>query len=352
MAFTTVNKSTDYFNTKLYTGNGSTNAITGVGFQPDWTWLKSRSDTYSHSWTDAVRGVTKKIASNNSNAEYTSSTELTSFDSDGFTLGTDAGVNNNASTFVSWNWKANGQGSSNGDGSITTTYTSANTTSGVSIIQYTGNGVDGATIGHGLGVAPTFLITKKTSGSESWYVGSSGLTSWDYKLYLDTTDAQSTNSPSVWGGAAPTSSTVSLGNSAPTNASGQTYIMYAFAEKTGFSKFGSYTGNGNADGPFVYTGFKPAFVLIKKATGSADSWFINDNKRSSSGGFNENSYYIRPNENATEGTSSSLAIDILSNGVKIKNTDTAYNNDNSTYIYMAFAAAPIVGTNDIAANAF
>ena len=206
MAFTTVNKSTDYFNTKLWTGTGAENAITGVGFQPDMTWIKQRDFTRDHNLFDAVRGATKRVYPNLATGEDTAAQVLKSFDSDGFTLGTDTSANANTGTYVAWNWKANGQGSSNGDGSITTTYTSANTTNGVSIIQYTGNGVDGATIGHGLGVAPTFLITKKTSGAESWYVGSSGLANWDYKVYLDTADAQSTNSPSVWGGAAPTRS--------------------------------------------------------------------------------------------------------------------------------------------------
>tara|TARA_R100001443_G_scaffold115980_1_gene135088 strand:- start:6242 stop:7288 length:1047 start_codon:yes stop_codon:yes gene_type:complete len=347
MAFTTVNKSTDYFNTKLYTGTGSSNAQTGIGFQPDMVWFKSRSAATDHALFDAVRGVTKEIRPNKSDYEDTASNGLTAFDSDGFTIGDWSVINDNSATYVSWNWKANGQGSSNGDGSITTTYTSANTTSGVSIIQYTGNGSDGATIGHGLGVAPTFLITKKTSGAESWYVGSSGLTSWDYKVYLDTADAQSTNSPSVWGGAAPTSSTISLGNSAPTNASGQTYIMYAFAPITGFSSYGSYIGNGNADGPFVYTGFKPAFILGKNADTGSQHWFMNDNKRL---GYNGSSAWIKADSNSAELTNL-VNCDFLSNGFKVRNADSIFNQSGVSQIYMAFAEAPLVGSNNIAANA-
>ena len=349
MAYTTINKSTDYFNTKLYTGTGSSNALTGVGFQPDFTWIKSRSNPYSHTLTDAVRGLTKVIASNNANAEYTSTTEITSFDSDGFTVGTDAGVNNSSSTFASWNWLANGQGSSNTAGSINTTYTSANTTSGFSIIQYTGNGTDGATIGHGLGAAPTVLIAKKTSGSESWYVGGSFLTSWDYKLYLDTTDAESTNNPPVFGGEAPTTTLIKLGGGAypnPTNASGQTYIMYAFAEKTGFSKFGSYTGNENANGPFIYTGFKPAFVMIKNRGSSAKDWFIHDNKRL---GYNDKNYGLFPNLTNAEATD--INLDLLSNGFKLRRSTAQLNHNGNFYIYMAFAEAPLVGSNNVPATA-
>ena len=347
MAYTTINKSTDHFNTKLYTGTGSSNSFTGVGFQPDWVWLKRRDATTDHELYDAVRGVQKEIGSNTTAAETSDPSFLTAFDSDGFTLGNHGGINNNGNTYVSWNWKANGAGSANTDGSINTTATSANTTSGFSIVKYTGTGSN-ATIGHGLGVAPKMIIVKNLTDARSWgvYHASLGATK---GIDLDGNGAAGTAS-SYWNDTEPTTTVFSIGTANNTGAA-QTYVAYCFAEKTGFSKFGSYLGNGNADGPFIYTGFKPAFVLIKKATGSADSWFINDNKRSSSGGFNENSYYIRPNENATEGTSSSLAIDILSNGVKIKNTDTAYNNDNSTYIYMTFAEAPLVGSNNIPCTA-
>ena len=347
MAYTTINKSTDHFNTKLYTGTGSSNSFTGVGFQPDWVWLKRRDATTDHELYDAVRGVQKEIGSNTTAAETSDPSFLTAFDSDGFTLGNHGGINNNGNTYVSWNWKANGAGSANTDGSINTTATSANTTSGFSIVKYTGTGSN-ATIGHGLGVAPKMIIVKNLTDARSWgvYHASLGATK---GIDLDGNGAAGTAS-SYWNDTEPTTTVFSIGTANNTGAA-QTYVAYCFAEKTGFSKFGSYLGNGNADGPFVYTGFKPAFVLIKKATGSADSWFINDNKRSSSGGFNENSYYIRPNENATEGTSSSLAIDILSNGVKIRNTDTAYNNDNSTYIYMTFAEAPLVGSNNIPCTA-
>ena len=351
MAFTTIDKSTGFFNTLLYSGNSSTRSLTGVGFEPSFVWIKERTSTSDHMLFDQVRGVENYISSNLANAEQTSASMLTAFDSDGFSLGSGNDVNDSGQTYVSWNWKGNGVGSSNGDGSITTTYTSANTTNGVSIIKYTGNGSDGATIGHGLGVAPTYLIAKKTSGSsESWYVGSSGLTSWDYKLYLDTADAQSTNTPPVFGGTAPTTTLITLGGGAypnPTNASGQTYIMYAFAPVTGFSSFGTYIGNGSADGPFVYTGFKPAFVLGKNSTVGSQHWFMNDNKRL---GYNGSSAWIKADSNSAELTNL-VNCDFLSNGFKLRNNNDIYNDSGETFIYMAFAEAPLVGSNDIPANA-
>ena len=347
MAYTTINKSTDHFNTVLYTGNETARTIT-VGMQPDFTWTKARSQAHSHITTDVVTGVGKRLRPNVNNAQDTSGASVASFVSTGFTLTNDATINENSTTYVSWNWKANGAGSSNTDGSINTTYTSANTTSGFSISTYTGTGSN-ATVGHGLGAVPKVVLVKGIGHTSQWYMYHIG-TDANGVMLLDGTAAKTTDTVS-WQNTTPTSSVFSIGNDGGTNGSGNTYVAYCFAEKTGFSKFGSYTGNGNADGAFVYTGFKPAFVLIKKATGSTDSWFINDNKRSLSGGTNTNSYYMRPNENAVEGTSASLAIDILSNGVKIRNTDTAYNNDNSTYIYMAFAEAPLVGSNNIPCTA-
>ena len=341
MAYSAILKPTDYFNTKLYSGNGSTNAITGVGFQPDITWCKKSNSAQDHGLVDAVRGVTEVIYPNASHAQTTDANSLTAFDSDGFTLGSSGDFNQNSDSYASWNWKANGAGSANEAGSINTTSTSANTTSGVSIIKYTGNGSDGATIGHGLGVAPTFLIAKKTSGSESWYVGSSGLTSWDYKLYLDTADAQSTNTPPVFGGTAPTTTLITLGGGAypnPTNASGQTYIMYAFAPIKGFSLMGSYTGNGNANGPLINTGFKPAMVIIKSSTVGSQDWIIIDNKR---GPFNTFGERLYPNLSNAQDTSGEY-FDFLSNGFKVGENVDVWNKDSETYIYMAFAEHPFV----------
>ena len=344
MAYTTVNKSSDFFNTKLYTGTGSSNSITGVGFQPDMVWLKSRSNGNYHNLQDAVRGANKVIYPNDTSAEATSTTRITSFDSDGFTLGTESDVNGSGRTYASWNWKAGGgQGSSNTAGSINTTYTSVNTTSGFSISSYTGTGSN-ATVGHGLGVAPDFIIIKSRTETRSWVVGNSksGWTKW---LALESTDAESTSS-SIWNDTAPTSSVFSIGTSAALNGSGQNFVAYCFAEKTGYSKIGSYVGNSEVNGTFVYTGFKPAFVFSKDITGAGENWFIHDNKRDT---YNPVDTYIRPNLSNAEGTAAHY--DFFSNGFKNTYAGGSLNSSGRTYIYMAFAEAPLVGTNNIPATA-
>ncbi len=347
MAYTTINKSTDYFNTKLYAGTGSTHNVTGVGFQPDWTWIKSRTDTGNHRIYDAVRGATKTIYSNLTNEEGTNTNGLSSFDSDGFTVNTNTQSNGSGNNFASWNWKANGQGSSNTDGSINTTYTSANTTAGFSIVKYTGNGSAGATVGHGLGVAPKMIITKKTSSTSGWQVGHESI-GWGNGVYLNTTDATSSDS-GAWNSVAPSSSVFTLGTSSYTNTSGQTYIAYCFAEKQGYSKFGSYIGNGNADGTFVYTGFKPAFFMLKRTDGAGDKWRLWDNTRSP---FNVVDDSLAPNESSVEYDDVSVSLDFVSNGAKMRMSGGgAGNGSGETYIYMAFAETPLVGTNGVTAKA-
>jgi len=343
MAYTTINKSTDYFNTKLYTGNGSTQSITGVGFQPDWLWIKERDGTSSHALQDAVRGNNKKLMSNSTDAESTETAYVTSFDSDGFSLGANNGINQSGVTNVAWNWKANGAGSSNTDGSITSTV-SANTTAGFSIVKYTGNG-GVSTVGHGLGVAPNLIINKNfESGSTSWFVG---LIDWTKRLKLEGTNDWATNT--VWNDTAPTNQVFSL-NGTNANSSGQDYIAYCFVEKTGYSKFGKYTGNGNADGTFVYTGFKPAYVMFKKtnSTTSAD-WQIQDNKRPS---YNPLPYYLEANtSNAEVDWTSSFPLDFLSNGFKFRSSGSQANNSGDSYIYIAFGQS-LVGTNNIPCTAW
>jgi hypothetical protein len=339
-----INKPSEYFNTKLYTGNGSTQSITGVGFQPDMCWWKMRSGVEDHALGDAVRGATKIVKPNATSAEATSSSYFTSFDSDGFTLGSDSKTNANSSTYASWNWKANGAGVSNTDGDIASTV-SANTTSGFSIVSYAGTGSN-ATVGHGLGVAPKMIIFKNRNTATDWdvYIEPVGA---GKRLYLNNTSAEAV-ATNYMNDTAPTNTLFSVGVADNTNKSGSPQIAYCFAEKKGFSKFGSYTGNGSADGTFVYTGFKPAFVLFKRAIGGTDSWFINDTARAT---YNPSQQYMRPNETSAEGTSSAHQIDILSNGFKIRSSDTAYNTLNNTYIYMAFAEEPLVGTNGIPATA-
>ena len=339
----------DYFNTKLYTGNGSTNAITGVGFQPDWVWVKNRTDaSTNHLGTDAVRGATKCLFPNLSNAEVTEANALQSFNSDGFTLGSDSSVNTNTKNWVSWNWKANGSGSSNTDGSINTTYTSANTTSGFSISTYTGNATQGATIGHGLGVAPAVVLVKRLNATSDWVMYHKGMGAPPKFIVLNSTAAEA-SSAGIFYNTAPTSSVFYVGDDGATNASGGTYVAYCFAEKKGFSKFGSYTGNGNADGTFVYTGFKPAMVLFKQSSASGEKWYIYDNKRNA---FNITNSVLFPSASDAESSATTGApIDILSNGFKLRGTDAAGNGSGSTYIYMAFSDQSIVSSNGVPAVA-
>ena len=347
MAYTTINKSTDYFNTKLYTGNGSAgNAQTGVGFQPDWVWIKTRDTSNNHTIFDAVRGVTKRLRSNQDNAENTSS-GVTSFDSDGFTVGSDSAGNTSGGTMVAWNWKAGGgQGSSNTDGTINTTYTSVNTTSGFSISKYTGTGSN-ATVGHGLGVVPKMIIVKCLDQTHWWFTYHVSIGNTKH-VTLNTGNAESGASAAYWNNTTPTSSVFSIGTDTGVNQSGQDYIAYCFAEKTGFSKFGSYVGNGNADGSFIYTGFKPAFVMIKYASGGGSgNWTMYDSKRL---GYNVSNSYIYANESNTESSVSHI-IDLVSNGFKCRANSSDTNTNGGTMIYMAFAEAPLVGSNDIPANA-
>jgi len=349
MAYTTINKSTAHFNTKLYTGNSSTLNVTGVGFQPDFTWIKDRTSSGDdHALYDAVRGVTKRVRSNQNDAENTQSTGLTSFDSDGFTVGTNGASNGNGDTFASWNWKANGTGSANTDGSINSTV-SANTTAGFSIVKYTGNGNSTATIGHGLSVAPSMIISKNlsTATNADWCVYHKDLTT-DKNLFLNLTSAEVT--PSYGTINAPTNSLINVtkGSGNQTN-SAHDFIAYCFAEKTGYSKFGQYTANAAVDGNFIYTGFKPAFVLIKSSNSAqaGQDWFIYDSVRDPG---NAATQTLQPNTTSAEETNVA-PIDILSNGFKLRTNTGRINGTNGEYIYMAFAEAPLVGSNNVPCTA-
>jgi hypothetical protein len=460
MAYTTINKSTDHFNTKIYTGNGSTQSITGVGFQPDWVWIKNRSDSRKHNLYDAVRGVTKRIVSNDTAAEDTASNGLTAFGTDGFTTGSEQDTNHNGNNFVSWNWKAGGTapaityvvkvvsdsgnkyrfddfgtsavtldlqeggtytfdqadssnsghplrfytaadksggeyttgvttngtpgssgaytritvaasaptlyyqcsshagmggqantnstfGSSNFSGSIQSTV-SANTTAGFSIVSYTGNTTAGATVGHGLGAAPKWVVTKNLpSTTYGWYVYHASLGN-NKNLYLHSNDSQ-VSGTSRWNDTTPTSSVFTLGTNAGTNGSAN-MIAYCFAEKAGYSKMGMYKGTGSTNGTFVYTGFKPAFVIFKRSDGGSENWFVLDNKRDD--GMNPRNSYLMPNSNSAEdANNSTVNTDFLSNGFKLRATTGALNGSGNTYIYMAFAKAPLVGSNNVPTTA-
>jgi hypothetical protein len=342
MAYTDIDKPTDYFNTVLYTGNGSTNAITGVGFQPDFIWNKQRNGTYSHYLFNAITGTGKFLKSDSTDSEGTNTDTVTSFDSDGFTLGSAAGNNGSGNTMVSWNWLASNTTASNTDGSITSTV-SANTTSGFSIVSYTGNATTGATIGHGLGVTPDVIIAKSRVSVDSWGFFHSTFSSQQY-MFLNSTSAVASAS-SVWN-ALPSSSVFTVGDNASVNDSGN-MIAYCFAEKKGFSKFGSYVGNGSSDGSYIHLGFSPSFV-IRKRTDSADSWQMHDNKRDT---FNVTYHRLLADDSGSEYTSTSNQLDFLSNGFKCRASNGGANGSGNSYIYMAFAENPFVTSTGVPATA-
>ena len=344
MAYTTINKSTAQFNTKLYTGDGTTsNTITGIGFQSDMAWFKARSTTDSHFLTDSVRGITKYIRPSAPNAEETETTAITSLTSDGYVLSTAGNVNDNNVTYASWNWKAGGTASSNTNGSITSSV-SANTTAGFSVVKYTGTGGT-KTIGHGLNSAPEMILQKNTNSTANWYSWHKGIPIANYiKLDQTTASSSSDSGGNGWNNTLPTNQVFSVGNDGGVNASGNTHIAYCFHSVKGYSKVGSYVGNSNADGTFVYTGFKPAFVLLKSST-SVEEWVMFDNKRL---GYNPDNNALIASSNSAEATDND--IDFLSNGFKLRR-NTGYVNDNGeTFIYMAFGQS-IVGSNDVPATA-
>ena len=336
MAYSSISKPSLHFNTKLYSGTGSSQNITGVGFQPDWTWIKNRSTTHDHILTDAVRGVTKDIRSNNSDAEATDAQGLTAFGTDGFTVGTKANINTNGSNIVSWNWLGANGTASNPDGSITSTV-SANTTAGFSIVSYTGNGTAGATIGHGLGSTPSVIFVKGINITSDWSSYHSVLGNTGY-MRINNTNAFATSSE-YWNNTSPSSSVFTVGTTGNINGSGNNYVAYCFAEKKGYSKFGSYTGNGNADGTFIYTGFKPAWVIFKGSSFSGENWDMYDNKRET---FNVMDTTLKADSSGAESSNSLFNLDFLSNGIKLRNGHTGTNQSGQTHIYMAFAEEPLV----------
>ena len=343
MAYTTVDKSSSVFKTLLYVGNGSdAHSITGVGFKPDFVWTKNRSSATDNYLHDIVRGVQNAIRTNNTSATYATSINLQSFDADGFTLGTQDGLNQNGNNIVSWNFLAGGsQGSSNTAGSINTDYTSVNTSSGFSISQFTGTGSN-ATVGHGLGVAPSLVITKSLVATQEWCVGMDAL-GWGNYIFLNESSAQGSSS-NYWQSTAPDENVFSIGTAGPTNSS-SAMIAYCFAQKPGFSKFGKYYGNSDDNGPFVHCGFKPAMIILKE-TGSTSAWFMIDNARGDYGG-NPNNRFLRPNTSDAETNSVWHKIDFLSNGFKIKDDDADINDAAYNYLYMAFAESPFVASNNI-----
>jgi hypothetical protein len=331
---TTATQASQYFAPVIYSGDGTTGRSIAVGFQPDFTWIKTRSPADWHVLDDSVRGAGKIMASNSTQAEVTDTTAFNAFNSNGFVVGTSAGwhTNRTGGTYVAWNWKGNGSGSTNTSGSITSTV-SANTTSGFSIVTYTGTGAN-ATVGHGLGVAPKMIIVKTRATANDWYVYNENVGNTKY-LRLNTIEAAGTFN--LWQNTSPTSSVFYLATDGTVNGNGGTYVAYCFAAVAGFSAFGSYTGNGSSDGPFIYTGFRPAYLLIKFQTGTT-SWMVLDNPRSSYFNVAKNKLY--PDTTDAEATDAENGVDLVSNGFKIRTGNNKSNDPGATYIYVAFAENP------------
>ena len=340
-AYTTIDDAASFYNTTLYTGTGSELAVTGVGFSADFTWIKDRDGLGYHNLFDTVRGATKRIFSNVANAENTEAQSLKSWQSDGFTVGTHADCNTNTDDLVSWNWLAGTTSGIAGSPSITPTAYSFNQTSGFSIIQYAGTAA-AATLPHGLGVAPGLIMIKKTTESQSWGVYHKALGETKY-LVLDTTAGEAT-ATAYWNDTAPTSTLFSVGDNHAVNQASKDFIAYCFADIKGYSKMGGYPGNGDADGTFVYTGFRPAFVLIKHYTPYAENWNIYDDKRL---GYNPDNDALNPNVATTGYTTDDM--NIVSNGFKLTTTNSRVND--GSYIYAAFASNPFVNSSGVPGNA-
>ena len=345
MAYTTVPKSTAYFEPKIYTGNGSAQTFSGFNFAPEMAWFKRRNAVVNHLLTDITLG-TNWLIPDTTDAVSTTSDAITSYTSDGYAIGANARLNTNTGTYASWNWKGGTTSgiATNGSTQITPSSYSFNQTSGFSIIRYTGIGGQPKTIPHGLGVQPKMFIIKRINGSGSWGVLPQQISTGH--LYLDAQTALGTVNP-LSGGVLADTVNFSVSNSGDVNASGGTYVAYCFADVQGFSKMGSYTGNGNASGPFCFTGMKPAFVMIKNTTASA-SWNITDAKRDA---FNVAGKGLFANESSAESAIAGREIDFLSNGFKIRTSGGEKNTSGNIYIYMAFAEEPLVSTNGTPATA-
>lgn len=331
----------DYFNTVLYTGNGSTQSITGVGFQPDWVWTKGRSNADNNSVFDIIRGVGQELVTNGTNAEAYDANLLTSFDSDGFSVGSNGGINGSSKTYVGWSWKAGGTAVSNTDGSITSSV-SANTEAGFSIVSYTGNGTQNQTIGHGLTAAPEMIIVKNRDESDStfddwwvYHIGTSVPKNRVLRLNETTAELPSTD---FWYNN-PTSTVFGVndtGSSGYTNDNTRKYIAYCFHSVEGYSKVGSYVGNGSSDGSFVYTGFRPAWVMVKRSD-STGNWYMWDDVRHPGNDVDNVLYADLSN---AESVGSSYGVDFLSNGFKVRHSGTDINASGGNFIYLAFAEQP------------
>ena len=345
MAYTDIDKPSDYFTTKLYSGTGGTQSIT-TGFQPDFTWIKRRNSARDHCLFNVISGTNRNLSSNLSSAEEGTGAGGWTATSTGFDVGVFNKTNSSGDTYASWNWKAGGTASSNSNGSITSSV-SANQDAGFSIVSWTGNNSGSATVGHGLGAVPNVVIIKKRDSATNWGFKHSSFASGAMAV-LNTTDAPSNRNGSTNGGIGNLTSSTTFGfiggGAGTPEVNNSSMIAYCFAEKQGYSKFGSYTGNGSADGTFVYTGFSPAWIMIKRTDGAAN-WELYDSKRL---GYNSSNPPLYPDLGNAEGDNG--RVDILSNGFKIVTTSGNLGASGGTYIYMCFASEPLVGDNPATAR--
>jgi hypothetical protein len=334
----------------LYTGTGATlavsNAVNAVSFQPDLVWVKSRSQTADHGLQDSVRG-TPILYPNLTSAESAGGYWITSYNSNGFTMNTNTSGNNSGSTYVGWQWNAGGTTVTNGVGTISS-QVRANTTAGFSVVTWTGTGTGAASVGHGLSALPQLVFVKKRNAVANWYVASYGPQglNYAYHLFLNTTDALSgSNDPYILGAQSSlTSNVLQVAAGNPNNGgneSGTTYVAYCWAPVAGYSAFGSYMGNGSADGPFIYTGFRPRYVMVKGSS-LASNWNIFDSSRAT---YNANDTVLFADLSNAESSPATSPIDFLSNGIKIRNATNATNSSGNTYIYAAFAENPLKYAN-------
>jgi len=354
MAYTTIDDPSAHFQTTLYTGNNDVQVVTNGGnsnLQPDWVWLKQRTNARWHRLLDSTRGASKNLYANVNDAEGTE-TSLTAFGSDGFTLAADGssdGWNEDGDAHVAWQWKANGgTTSTNTTGLNIDTTVQANTTAGFSIMTYTGTGTDNDSLGHGLGAVPHWVIVKNRDEANGWQMYHHKNTSAPQTDYLNLDDNGATADDSDrWSDQGPSSTIITLGGNDGVSKANVKYVCYAFTEIQGYSKFGKYTGNGNASGPFLYLGFKPAWLMIKR-TSNAENWFMVDNTRETANPRGAKFFYA--NEANAEVTSDKY-IDFLSNGFKCRDVTGFHNDNNETYIYMAFAEQPFTSSQGVPANA-